>query len=506
MFAAVTLFCVGLAALSLAPDEAAAGMLPTSTIAGIMLAFFLMSVAISLISVIAGIGGGVIFTPIMLAFTGVNSLVVRGAGVIVAMFSGLISTGVFLRKGIGNYRLMLVMTLCQGLGALLGSTLAVMASGNAGSTGEGWMRVSLGALLLMMAVYFVVGGKKSEWPVVCRVDRITRMLRLNGMYREATDGSMRAYCVTRAPLGMLLIFAAGMIGGFFGMGGGWAITPALNLGMAVPLKLAAANAHMILGIGNCVSIWPYIAAGGIIPLFILPLLAGQVIGGFIGAYALARIRAGIVRLILIGVMAFTAFGLVTKGLEIVGLIPSIPAAVQVFVLAAVLCCMSAVALVQGKRSKEANAVGTSGRAAESTLSPSACGIPLSQSVFAGITHWVTIAVSITALLLCIGILATPASNMLHPNQVFSAIFDGAAPSRIWALSAGGSFPGVHPYLQYAGSTDAWGQLVINIGCTVGLLATIPAVLIQICRERDWFAAALGIGLSLLILCAMTGVI
>ncbi len=108
--------------------------------------------------------------------------------------------------------------------------------------------------------------------------------------------------MTRAPLGILLLFIVGLIGGFFGMGGGWAITPALNLGMGLPLKLAAANSGIILGIGSCVSIWPYIAAGSIVPLFVLPWLAGQVIGGFICSYALARIKVKVVRLILIGIM------------------------------------------------------------------------------------------------------------------------------------------------------------------------------------------------------------
>ncbi|MDL2228881.1 sulfite exporter TauE/SafE family protein [Treponema sp. OttesenSCG-928-L16] len=331
MVSSIVLSYFGLAILSLVPGTPAQGEMATSVIAWILFAFFMLSVAIAMISVIAGIGGGVIFTPIMLAFTNVNSVVVRGTGLIVAMFSGLISTGIFMKKGIGNYRLCLVMTLSQGFGALAGSTIAVATAAGAGAGGEGLMRLGLGVILLMISVYFFSGGKKLEWPEIKHIDSFTRRMRLGGNYFEESEGIIREYEVTRAPLGILLVFLVGVLGGFFGMGGGWAITPSLNLGMGLPLKLAAANSGVILGIGSCVSIWPYIYAGGVIPFFALPWLAGQVIGGFIGSYVLARIKVHVVRLILIGIMLFTSFGLVTKGLEILGLMGRMPPVIQVAV-------------------------------------------------------------------------------------------------------------------------------------------------------------------------------
>ena len=49
---------------------------------------FLVSVLIAIIAVIAGVGGGVIFTPLLLAFTSFDTLVIRSTGLVVAMFSG----------------------------------------------------------------------------------------------------------------------------------------------------------------------------------------------------------------------------------------------------------------------------------------------------------------------------------------------------------------------------------------------------------------------------------
>ncbi len=331
MVSSIVLSYFGLGILSMVPQTPEKGEMATSVITLILLAFFMISVAIAMVSVIAGIGGGVIFTPIMLAFTNVDSVVVRGTGLIVAMFSGLISTGIFIKKGIGNYRLCLVLTLSQGFGALFGATLAIAVANNTGVLGEGLMRTALGAILVLISIYFLVGGKKMEWPEIKHVGKITEWLKFGASYFEESEGRVLTYRATRAPLGIGLVFLVGVIGGFFGMGGGWAITPSLNMGMGIPLKLAAANSGVILGIGSCVSIWPYIFAGGVIPFFVLPWLSGQVIGGFVGSYVLARIKVHVVRLILIGIMFFTSFGLITKGFELLGFMGKTPPIVQVAV-------------------------------------------------------------------------------------------------------------------------------------------------------------------------------
>lgn len=504
MISSIVLAYFGLAVLSLVPEVPVEGAMQTSSITLIVLAFFLLSVAIAMIAVIAGIGGGVIFTPLMLAFTSVNSLVVRGTGLIVAMFSGLISTGIFIKKGLGNYKLCMTLTLSQSVGALTGATLAVSAAQNAGALGEGLMRTGLGMLLTMIAVYLFLGGKKLEWPVIKKVDRFTAWLKLDGSYYEQSEGAVKEYRVTRAPLGILLLFVVGLIGGFFGMGGGWAITPALNLGMGLPLKLAAANSGIILGIGSCVSIWPYIEAGSIIPLFVLPWLAGQVIGGFIGSYALARIKVKVVRLILIGIMVFTAFGLITKGLNILGIIGSVPAIVQVAVFTAVFACVIAAVILNNTR--ETGAGKAAKKAAEEAPAIPKLSIPASQTAYANVIHRVTLSVSIAALFVPIFVLVNPANNVLNPNRIFGAIFNGASPEAIWATSISGAFPGTHFYLSNITKADSWAMMTVNIGCAVGLLAVLPAILIQLLKEKNKLNAALGVAMAGLIICAMTGLL
>ena len=58
------------------------GAMSGGAIWGWLFGFFFLSFAIALVAVIGGIGGGVLFTPFMLAFTPVDSLIVRATGLI----------------------------------------------------------------------------------------------------------------------------------------------------------------------------------------------------------------------------------------------------------------------------------------------------------------------------------------------------------------------------------------------------------------------------------------
>lgn len=304
--------------------EAAPGMMSGAAIWGWLFGFFFLSFAIAMVAVIGGIGGGVLFTPFMLAFTPVDSLIVRATGLIVAMFSGLISTGPFMRGGLANLRICIFCAAGYGIGAFSGAQGAIYVAKHLGETGEGFVRLALGIILFSLAVYFVVGGKKIEWPEVKKVDGFTKWLRLSQPYYEVSLGKVVDYPLTRGGWVLGAIIGVGLLSGFFGLGAGWAIVPAQNLIMAVPLKVAAANSGVLLGMGDCIAVWPYLLMGAIIPVFAAPWLVGQVLGGLMGALILIRVKAGFVRYLLIGFMFFACFGLLAKGLNMLGVMGELP--------------------------------------------------------------------------------------------------------------------------------------------------------------------------------------
>ena len=276
---------------------------------------FLMSFVIAIVAVIGGVGGGVLFTPVMLGFTSIDSLLVRSTGLVVAMFSGLVSSGPFMRKGLADIRIVFYCAIPIIIGAMLGAQVAISMADSMGEEGDAIVRLLLGLILVFIAVMFIMGGSKNEYPKVKGIDKISEKMNLKSAYYEESLGKNIYYRAVRVLPGGLLFLLVGFTGGFFGLGGGWAVVPVLNLVMAVPLKVSAASSGVLLAMGNAAAIWPYIMKGALIAAFAAPWMLGQVIGGIIGAHVLSKINAGFVRNILIVLLLMTSVKLISRGVE-----------------------------------------------------------------------------------------------------------------------------------------------------------------------------------------------
>jgi uncharacterized membrane protein YfcA len=233
-----------------------------------------------------------------------------------------------MKKGLGNLKLCIILAVSQGLGALLGAQFAVFAADMFGDNGEAMTRTILGNILFFVAINLLLADEKFDWPNIMNVDKVTKWMGLGSTYYEETENRFHSYKVTRILLGLAFVLCVGFLGGFFGIGAGWAITPIQNLTLGVPIKVAAANSGIILGMVNCVAVWPYMLAGGIIPLFVLPWLSGKVVGGYLGALAFVKIKVTVIRFILGGIMIYTSFELITDGLAKFDLIPKIPGGIS----------------------------------------------------------------------------------------------------------------------------------------------------------------------------------
>ena len=290
-------------------------VLSPSSIWLIIVGSFLISTAIAMLAVIGGIGGGVIFTPIMLGFTHLDSLVIRATGLVVAMFSGLISTGPFMKTKLADLKLVFFCGVPITIGALGGAISAIYLKKYMGAVGDGYVRLSLGILMLIVAYFLFTGGGKTEYPEPKRIDQFSKKLGLRGSYWEESLGKVVDYHLTRALIGGLIFILLGFIGGFFGLGGGAFLTATLNLIMMAPIKIAAACSGVLLAISNATAIWTYITYGALIAIFVAPWMLGQVVGGILGAHLLIRIRAAFVRKILIVILLVSAGKLIIRGLE-----------------------------------------------------------------------------------------------------------------------------------------------------------------------------------------------
>ncbi len=280
----------------------------------IVISFF-VSLIIAVVAVIAGVGGGVIFTPLLLAFTSFDTLLIRSTGLVVAMFSGLISTGPLMKKGLSDIKLVMLGAIPVIFGGMSGSWLAIYLANNFGENSDGIVRLSLGVLLILIAIIFIINNGKSDYPKPKSFDSLASMLKLRKTYWEDSLSMNVSYRASNVKLGIVLFLMIGFTGGFFGLGGGWAVVPLLNLLMSIPLKVATGTSGVLLALGNAAAIWPYINAGALIGVIAAPWMLGQVIGGIIGANLLASLKASAVRALLIAILLFSSVKLVARGIE-----------------------------------------------------------------------------------------------------------------------------------------------------------------------------------------------
>ncbi|MEM4248055.1 MAG: sulfite exporter TauE/SafE family protein, partial [Candidatus Nanoarchaeia archaeon] len=393
----------------------------------ILLTFFLLSFLVAIISVLAGIGGGILFTPIMMAFSTVDSTIIRGTGLIVAMFSGLISTGPFMKSGIGNLKVSLLLGSCFCVGGLIGANLSIGISEGFGITGEGIMRLMLALLLLFLSVYFIFGSKKIEWPEPEKSDQLTELLNLKLPYHEKSRDVILEYHITNIGKGLFFITIVGFVSGFFGLGGGWAIVPVQNLVMSIPLKVACANSGVLIGIGDCVAIWPYQRSGALIPIFVAPWLIGQVFGGIIGANYLSSFKASKIRYILIGIMSFTSFSLFVKGLLILKFIKSVHWAVYLLVLIIISILIGHYGETAKEKKEEINKF-----KADKIKKHSVPAIPMTQLIYGKIVYILTAIVACASLIFLIFSIIMPYRNFFVSNTVLFSIFNGKSIQEIWS--------------------------------------------------------------------------
>ena len=112
-----------------------------------VLTMFLVCTFIGIVAVLAGVGGGVIFTPLLMGFTPIDSYVIRATGLTVAMAGALVAGRPFLRRGLANIRLLFLSAVPYTVSAVIGALLAGYIKATMGEFGEGIIRICLGALV-----------------------------------------------------------------------------------------------------------------------------------------------------------------------------------------------------------------------------------------------------------------------------------------------------------------------------------------------------------------------
>ena len=270
------------------------------------LILFVMTFVMGILAALGGVGGGVLFVPVVSGFFPFHLDFVRGCGLLVALSGALAAGPGFLKMNLASLRLAMPVALIASTCAIVGAMIGLALPTHIVQTALG--ATILGIVALMMA------AKKSVFPEVKQPDRLSSALRICGVYTEASMGQTVDWKVHRTVTGLLLFVVIGVMAGMFGLGAGWANVPVLNLVMGAPLKVSVATSKFLLSITDTSAAWIYINRGAVIPMMVVPSLVGIMLGSFIGVRILRIAKPAFVRWMVIGLLLFAGAKALTKGL------------------------------------------------------------------------------------------------------------------------------------------------------------------------------------------------
>jgi uncharacterized membrane protein YfcA len=269
---------------------------------------FVVTFLLGVVAVLAGVGGGVLFVPIIGGFFPFHLDFVRGAGLLLAL-SGALSAGpALLRSGMASLRLTMPFALVGSVTSILGALLGL-------ALPTAVVQTALGATILAIAA-LMWRAKRSTNPQVERSDRLAAALGLGGVFHDPATGSASEWRIHRSARGLFAFAGIGVLAGMFGLGAGWANVPVLNLMLGAPLKVSVATSGLMLSIIDTSAAWVYIHRGAVLPMLAVPSIVGVMLGARIGARLLRVARAEVIRRIVIALLAAAGTRALLRGLGV----------------------------------------------------------------------------------------------------------------------------------------------------------------------------------------------
>ncbi len=269
---------------------------------------FVGAIAAGLLGSLVGLGGGVLIVPLLTLVFGFPISFAIGASIISVIATSSGAAAAYVKDHLTNLRVGMFLELATTTGAICGAFLA-------GLLAPELLSVVFGVILLLSAapLVFRLG---EELPQRVTNDRLANWLHLGGSYPDRRLQHDVPYQVTRTPLGLAMMYVAGLISGLLGIGSGTFKVLALDVAMRLPMKVSTTTSNFMIGVTAAASAGIYFSRGDIPPLIAAPVALGILIGALVGARVLARLSNRLLRIIFLAVMAVAAVEMVLRGLGI----------------------------------------------------------------------------------------------------------------------------------------------------------------------------------------------
>jgi uncharacterized membrane protein YfcA len=274
----------------------------------IILLIFGGAILAGVLGALVGLGGGTLIVPLLTLAFGLPIQYAIGVSIVAVIATSSGAAAAYVCDHLTNLRISLFLEIGTTIGAITGAFLA-------GFLAPGLLFVIFGIVLIISAIPLVL-KLGEELPRGIHNDRWANWLHLSSSYPDKHLGKEVSYQVTRTPLGLAMMYVAGVISGLLGIGSGTLKVLAMDTIMRLPMKVSTTTSNFMIGVTAAASAGIYFARGDIPPLVAAPVALGILAGAFVGAHLLAHLSNRTLRLIFLPVLIVIAAQMVLRGLGI----------------------------------------------------------------------------------------------------------------------------------------------------------------------------------------------
>jgi len=267
----------------------------------------LVSMAAGGFGSMVGIGGGLVIVPLLSVLLGYDVKVAIAASLIGVIATSLSASPRFVKTGLADRRLGMLLLVAAALGGLAGGVTAGYLDGR--------------TLSLLFALLLTGVALRMLWQIrhplvrtpVTEEDEATGFV---SYFVEPTTGDEVSYRAHRLLPGTLVSFVAGNVSGLLGVGGGVINVPTMSVLMQVPIRVATTTSTYMLAATATASAVVYLASGQLDPLLAAPVALGVIVGARLGARLSMRLSQDVLRLAFVLVAAVFAVSMFLEFLSL----------------------------------------------------------------------------------------------------------------------------------------------------------------------------------------------
>ncbi len=266
-----------------------------------------VSVAAGVLGSLLGLGGGIIVVPALTLLLHVDIRYAIGASIVSVIATSSGAAAAYVRERLTNLRVAMSLEIATTSGALSGAYIG-------GLIGGRWLYIIFG-LVLAYSTFAMLRKRSDRSGQAVPTDRLADWLNLHDSFFDPAEGKNVSYRVTHVPLGLALMYIAGMVSGLLGIGSGALKVPAMDLAMRLPIKVSSATSNFMIGVTAAASAGVFFSRGDINPFIAAPVAAGVLAGATAGSLLLGRLKSDYVRGAFIVVLIWVSIEMLWKGVR-----------------------------------------------------------------------------------------------------------------------------------------------------------------------------------------------